>query len=190
MLTPLILPFQWTLMALCGLFVVAFVFSRRRKATLVQSLAWAALACALLLIPTFAGLSYIVDHFRYGEFHYASPAAIRDPYIELPPAACDIEVRKFASGHRVRFTIAPDSMTNWLAKQHAQPDVVDRAAKQIDPESQELRRIQFASQFGQYGWTPTDDMQLYEGPTSRRGGGFRVWYDASSSQAFLSAAYW
>lgn len=190
MLAPLILPFQWTLAALCGLFVAAFVFSRRRKATLVPSLSWAAMACALSFIPTFAGLAYIVDHFRYGEFHYASPAAIRDPYIELPPTARDIEVRKFASGHRVRFTIAPDSMTTWLAKQHAQPDVIEGGAKQIDPESQELRRKQFASYFGQYHWTPTDNLQLYDGPTSRRGGGFRVWYDASSGQAFLSAAYW
>lgn len=190
MLAPLILPLQWTLAALCGLFVAVFVFSRRRKAALVQSLAWAVLACMLSFIPTFVGLGFIVDHFRYGEFHYASPADIRAPYIELPPTARDIEVRKFASGHRVRFTVDPADMTKWLAEQQAESDAIELGARPIDPESQSLRREQFALHFGQYRWTPTDNLQLYDGPKSRRGGGFRVWYDASCGNAFLSAAYW
>jgi hypothetical protein len=188
LLAPIVLPFQITVV----LFVVALVsigvFLRRKSA-----IAIAMMFSFILFIPSCAGIAFVVDAFRYGQFDYTVATDIRDPYVDIPKNAKSITLHKYSSGHEMRFICEPGELITWMeVVDNHRKNWIDYKPFKLDEGliSNDGRKRSFENLFGRRGWTMPDDVMCYNGWRSGRGSGFDVWYSPTTKTGFVHAGYW
>lgn len=188
MFAPIVLPFQITLVILVVVLVSIGVFLRRKSAKAI-----ALIFSFILFIPSCAGVAFVVDAFRYGQFNYTSATDFRDPYVEIPKNAKSITLHKYSSGHEMRFTCEPEELASWMeAVDKHRKNFIDYEPFELDEglASNEDRNRFFESHFGRHGWKMPDDVVCYKGWRSGRGSGFDVWYSPTTKTGFVNAGYW
>lgn len=188
MLAPIVLPFQITAVVFIVALVGLGILLRRKTAfAIVLMLSF------VLFIPSCAGIAFIVDAFRYGQFEYTSAAEIRDHYVDIPMNASSVTLHKYSSGHEIRFNCEPEELAAWTeAVDSRRKDAFDYRPFKLDEGaiSNDSRKQSFESLFGRRGWSMPDDVVCYKGWRSRRGSGFDVWYSLENKTEFVRAGYW
>lgn len=194
MLWSLVLPFQITVALMIALFIAVLLVGERRKWKGGPKFTAAILLPPLLFIPSCVATSYLVDHFRFGMFHYDNFESIRDFRIEryMPPAAKNISVFKHygGNGYRARFTIAPADFDAWHTdywQKYSQYSVMDR--RDDDGQTQSSVK-QFDRWFSELSWSMPNDSVQYQGPVGGNGAHYTIQYSPSNRLAFLNSCYW
>ena len=192
MFWPLVLPFQITVVPMIVLAIGVFWLGKRRKWQVGSRAIAAILLPSLLFIPSCVATTYIVDHFRFGTFHYDDYAEINDFRVEryMPPTATDITVFKHygGNGYRARFTISQQDFDVWhrnfwqrYGKYSPRHENDGQAAS--DPD-------EYQRWFGQFNWSLPDDAVNYQSPVAANGAHYDVEYSSAQQVAFLTSCYW
>lgn len=193
MFAPLILPLQFTCIAVPFLMFGVFAILMRRMKSQAKSIALTILIGCLLFVPALVVVGICVDAVRYGRFEYANGSQIRDPYVEIPQSATNITLHKSSMGHSVRFSIDEAALREWM-------DTVTKRRRKFanatpferdEPLGNSTLAHRYWHQiFGQHGWAAPADVIRYKGWRSGRGAGFDVWYSPELHTAYIDAGYW
>ncbi len=193
MLWPLILPFQITVALMIALLIAVLWFGARRKWRSGRKISAAVLLPLLLFVPSCVATSYVVDHYRFGMFHYDNFDSIHDFRVEryMPPAATDISVYKHphGNGYRARFTISEADFDAWHTsfwEKYAEYAINSRDDDNRAPSSSR----QFDQWFGEFNWSMPGDCVQYHSPVAGNGAHYTVQYSPDRQQAFLNSCYW
>jgi hypothetical protein len=184
MWVPAVLPLKYTFYALVALaLTLPFALRRFTKHPVLLSLG----ICALSSLPLLMIVGAIIDSYRYGEFHFDSYESLADSYVELPQDATNITLRKYASGHEVKFQTSKSTLEKWMSDLTAQRSEYSDATPFV---LENLGNTKwFRNDFGPE-WSCPSDVIFYRGWRSARGAGFDVWYSEDSETAFIAASYW
>ena len=194
MFWPLILPFQITLVLMIPLFIIVLLIgSRWKMPTLTRVYAAICLPLALF-IPSCAAVSYVVDYYRFGLFHYDSFDAINDFRIEryMPPAATDITVFKHygGNGYRARFTINPKDFEDWHNDFWVAYGKFSNFQRDNDDGLVASDTNGFQYLFGEFKCSMPSDSVQYHSPIAANGSHYTVHFSPSQQIAFLTGCYW
>gem|GEM_PF-2378294 len=162
------------------------VLRRRLKRPILTTLG----TCMALFIPMLFGVGAVVDSVRYGEFKHEDTTSLNDAYVKIPRDATDITLHKYASGHFLKFSTSEDSLQSWMDELTEERRKFDDASPFEITAKSEFDKTEFNNIFKDHGWLYPEDVMVYRGWRSRRGGGFDVWYSEAKKTAFISAGYW
>ncbi len=192
MLHFIMLPFEITSVLFAIIVVGLCLKFRRAKARLLI-----VFAAAILFIPSCIGIMSIVDHYRYGRFEYSTAADIpkndTNRHVSTPAGATDIVLYINGSCHRMKFSIAPGELMDWVAElrggtQESPEPLADNEMILSDQEKAvmaEYERKEFESRFDGVGWIYDPAMRQY------KIGSYRIWHVPDSDVAYLSSSgYW
>lgn len=191
MFWPVVLPFQITLVIMGRLVLVrtslAASHGRRPVGTFVMTTGLA----MLCVIPSCAGIAFLVDKQRFGIGHYPTHDAIWNFHAAglIPKSATEITIDKFASGHRARFKVGRADLEEWLDdlwKKHGNDSTLQRDRVR----SSDFIATDLPEEFRAYGWKPVIEMTKYANPVSPRGAGFEIWYSPAEEIAYQHCSYW
>ncbi|MCA9135491.1 MAG: hypothetical protein KDB00_01995 [Planctomycetales bacterium] len=134
----------------------------------------------------------IIDAQRFGLFHYSSYEEVNDFRIGryLPPTARQIELQKYASGHRAMYSISKQELTTYLDglwKTHG-----DRSASSRDElDDGELVSIEsYRYEFDGLGWQLPERAVKFYSPIQSDGGGADYYFDPEAEMTYHRAGYW
>lgn len=184
MWAPAALPIEYTFYILVAM-VVTMPFALRRftKHPILLSLG----VCAISSLPLLLAVGAIIDSYRYGEFYFDNAGALNDSYVELPHGVTNITLRKYASGHEVKFQTSKLPLEKWMS------DLTDRRSEYSDAVPFLIENSGnaqgFQNDFGT-AWIYPSDAVLYRGWRSGRGAGFDVWFSEENQTAYINASYW
>ncbi len=190
----LVSPAYITTLASIVCIVVAVVLAPALGWGRAKTSMWAIFLGFVLFVPSCALIKACIDATRFGEFTYASTAAVDNEFVRdsLPPSATDITVLCAENQHRARFRVKEEALTNWLDEVNEEFRATQRnkleANDDLTPEISSAAEL--ARRFGDLGWEPPQDCLKLEGPRAANGAGFDVWYSPSRHEAYLWAAYW
>lgn len=162
-------------------------FGRKRARVLV----WSAVLAVLAFVPVMFGVSFVVDAFRFGTFHYDDYAQVDDfrVYRYLPEGATAITLEKWDNGFRAKFSMSASELEAWLDQQWAlygdQAEVSREKANSIGGGLKGFMR-----EFSRFPEPLPTDVVEYGGPWASNGAGFTIWYSAEQGVGYQRAGYW
>lgn len=192
MLWHFVLPFKITLSVLAGLVAVVTVLAPAFKFKRVQAFAATLLFSVVAFIPSCAGVKWIVDKDRFGEFHFGSAAQVQDRHLRgwLPPTATDITVFAFEQGFQARFRISESDLAAFMDetwRKHGDYSAESRESLQANDD---VTPSDFEEWFGDRNWPPLADAKKHHSPVAADWAGFTIWHSAREGIAYESAGYW
>ncbi|MCA9188761.1 MAG: hypothetical protein R3E01_17390 [Pirellulaceae bacterium] len=188
-----VIPFVITLILLLTLVPWTSDFLMRRTRDGHRAFWYVLGASVILFVPSCALITFAVDAFRYGKFHYSSASQISDSDDLIPPSARAITIYRSSSGCQAKYTVREKSLINWLERQ-ARKRLGDDS-KLIRPSSgagngeQPDTSAAFTERFGSYGWKYEGWMKHYQIPGSVRSGPLSVWHNPETEEAYEDAVY-
>ncbi len=192
MLWPIVLPFKITFCIFAGLVAIVTIFAPAVKWKRGKTFAIASGIACIVFVPFCAGVMENIDSQRFGVFHYASFAEVKDPRVEryLPTNARNISLDKNMAGHRAKYSISEAELMEYLdrlwerqGKYSARPrDEMNQGAK-VSVESVEV-------EYGDLGWPVLENAVELHSPVAGDGGGATYFFDRTTGTAYHHAGYW
>ena len=192
MLWPIVLPFKITCWILAGFVAAVILVSPLFKWKLGKAVLISTFIALLAFIPICAGVGSIIDSKRFGVFHYATYAEVQDFRVEryLPPQARDITLDKFAMGHRARYSITLDELTEYLDALWIESDGRSAVPRAKIDDGKLTPSKYFEDRFDGLGWAMPETAVEFHSPVQSDGGGANYFFDAKTNTVFQHAGYW
>ena len=187
MFAPMILPLRLTLVLLATLTLLLALLLRRKSR---HPLFFAVATSVILFLPILFGAMTLTNHMLYGTFEFEEAGEVRDAYVQVPDTATDLVVHRYSSFHAVRFRVGADELTVWMDELFQERQQTSDTRPFVLSETTAGQTDEFHNLFGGFGWTPPDDILVYRGWRSARGGGFDVWYSQKDRVAYMYVTYW
>lgn len=192
MLWPLVLPLQITCCILAVVIAAGTVVAPSLKRSRRKTFVVLTIVSFVLFIPSCAGVTAIVDAYRFGTFQYSAFGDLQDFRVEryIPKVARNITVNKYAMGHEAKYSIAESELKSYLdqlwdtyGKNSAIPrdQLNDGAVASAD---------KLKAEFAGLNWPLLENAVELHSPVEGDGGGATYYFDKESSVVYHRAGYW
>ncbi len=192
MLWPIVLPFKITFCIVAGFVTAAVLLSPLFKWKLGKTVLVSVFIGLLAFAPICAGIGSILDSRRFGVFHYDTYSEVQDFRIEryLPPKAREITLDKSAMGHRAKYSITFDELTEYLDALWIKSNGRSAVPRDQLNDGEKETSDRFEHRFEGLDWAMPETALHFHSPVQSDGGGADYFFDAKTNTVFQHAGYW
>lgn len=192
MLWPLILPLQITCCILAAVIAAGTVVAPSMKRSRRKTLVVLTIVSCVLFIPSCAGVTAIVDAYRFGKFQYSSFGDLQDFRVEryIPKEARNITVNKYAMGHKAKYSISELELKSHLDQLWGAHGKYSAIPREKLNNGAVASADKLKAEFAGLNWPLLENAVELHSPVEGDGGGATFYFNRESSVVYHRAEYW